>query len=388
VGSETQVHYSLDRGETWASLKLNMPTVAISDLVIKGNDLVVGTSGRSCWILDDLTPIRLFSPLPLGEGPGVKSEPRFFPITPTTRWRYHGENYALEDRLPGDNPAKGALLNYYLPTKPKEDVALEIFDEKGTLVQKLSSKKSDIVIDEDSPDVPWSIFKPTILPKEPGMNRVAWNLEMMGPTIIPGAKNDGGVPYRGPMVLPGTYTLMLRIDGKVLTQKVEVKIDPRFKGPSTDLAESHKLALQLRDDITKLSGIVIALQSARSQIKERVKVLDGNTKADGWIKQAKEVVAKLDALEEQLHNPKAEVTYDILAKKGGAKLYSQLGPLYDTVKDSDGPATQGMREVYADNAKELARLDGEWRRVLAEQIGRLNDEAKQLQQPAIIVPAK
>src|SRR5439155_3593003 len=97
------------------------------------------------------------------------------------------------------------------------------------------------------------------------------------------------------------------------------------------------------------------------------KALNGDAKAAGWIKQATGVVAKLDALEEQLHNPKAEVTYDILAKKGGAKLYSQLAPLYDAVKDADGPVTQGMREVYAENAKELARLDGEWQRLLAEQ---------------------
>src|SRR5207248_861485 len=115
------------------------------------------------------------------------------------------------------------------------------------------------------------------------------------------------------------------------------------------------------------------------------KALNGDNKAEAWIKQSKDVVAKLDALEEQLHNPKAEVTYDILAKKGGAKLYSQLAPLYDAVKDSDGPVTQGMREVYADNAKELARLEAIWRQLLAEDITQLNDQARTLGQPAILM---
>jgi hypothetical protein len=225
-----------------------------------------------------------------------------------------------------------------------------------------------------------------VLPKEEGLNRVAWNLEMNGPTIIPGAKNDAGTPYRGPVVLPGTYTLMLRVDGKVLTQKVEVKLDPRSKASPSDLADAHKLALQLRDDVTSLSNIVIALKSARGQIAERTKALNGDAKAAAWITQAKETVAKLDALEEQLHNPKAEVAYDILARKGGAKLYSQLAPLYDHVKDADGPVTQGMREVYAEDAKELSRLSEIWRSLVATEIARLNEQSRMLQQPAILVP--
>jgi hypothetical protein len=392
VGSETQVHISRNHGKSWHSLKLNMPTVAISDLHVKDNDLVVGTNGRSIWILDDLTPLRLMSWSIFGdEGPPdhVKIS-NFFPVQPTTRWRYHGENHAGEDRIPGDNPPKGALLTYYLPTKPKDELTLEIFDGKGILMQKLSSKKSDIDIDEDSPDVPWSIFKPTVLPKEPGINRVAWNLEMMGPKIIPGAKNDYGVPYRGPLVLPGTYTLKLRIDGKEMTQTVEVKPDPRVKLPRSELEESHRLAVQLRDDVTKLSNIVIALKSVRGQINERIKTLDSEPERQRgapWIKDAKDVVKKLDALEERLHNPKAQVTYDILAKKGGAKLYSQLVPLYNWVKDADGPVTQGMREVNAEYAKELARLSEAWRSLVAGELAQLNEQARKIEQPAIVVPS-
>ncbi|MBI2808090.1 MAG: glycosyl hydrolase [Planctomycetes bacterium] len=392
AGSETQVHCSHDHGKTWHSLKLNMPTVAISDLVVKDNDLVVGTNGRSIWILDDLTPIRQFSPSP-GLSAAKPGDPRFFGVQPTTRWRYHGENYALGERLPGTNPPKGAILNYYLPNKPKDDLMLEIFDAKASLIQKLSSKKPDVKIDEESPDVPWSIFKATVLPRDKGINRVAWNLEMMGPTIIPGAKNDAGVPHRGPLVLPGTYTLKLHVDGKVLTQNVEVRIDPRFPRKPAELEDAYQVALKLHADITKCSKIVIALQSVRRQINERVKTLASASEPERqrgapWTKQAKEVVSKLDALENELHNPKAEVTYDILAKKGGAKLYSQLAPLYDIVKDSDGPVTQGMREVYADNAKELARLEGRWLQLVAKDLTQLNEDARKLGQPTIVAPGR
>jgi hypothetical protein len=176
------------------------------------------------------------------------------------------------------------------------------------------------------------------------------------------------------------------VDGKELTQKVEVKLDPRVKTPLGELEAAQKLALRLREDISAVSQMVIALRSVRGQIKERAKALAGDAKAAGWLKDAEAVVKKFDELEEKLHNPKAEVTYDILAKKGGARLYSQLAPLYDAVKDTDGPVTQGMREVYADNAKELTRLTAAWRTLTTTEIARLNDEARKLQQPAILVP--
>jgi hypothetical protein len=76
-----------------------------------------------------------------------------------------------------------------------------------------------------------------------------------------------------------------------------------------------------------------------------------------------------------------------LATKGGAKLYSQLATLYDTVKDSDGPVTQGMREVHAENAKELSRLNSVWRALLADDIAHLNDQARTIGQSAIVIPS-
>ena len=185
--------------------------------------------------------------------------------------------------------------------------------------------------------------------------------------------------------MPGTYTLKLIIDGTVLTQKIAVKLDPRFKLTPDEIADAHRLALTIRGEISRVSEIVIALQSVRKQLNERAELSKDNAKAADWIKEAKSMVERLDRLEAELHNPKAKVTYDILAMKGGAKLYSQLAPLYDTVKDSDGPVTQGMREVHAGNAKELDRLAGEWR-ALGAGIARLNDIARTLGLPIVVTP--
>src|SRR5207244_4965433 len=82
IGTETGVSFSRDDGRTWLRLKLNLPTVAVSDLVIKDNDLVVGTSGRSIWILDDVTPIREWNP--------ERSEERRVGERVITRWSRSG----------------------------------------------------------------------------------------------------------------------------------------------------------------------------------------------------------------------------------------------------------------------------------------------------------
>ncbi len=379
AGSAHQVFYSRDGGKSWQSLRLNMPSVLISDLVVKGDDLVVGTNGRSIWILDDLTPVREWTAKP-------EKADHLFPVQPATRWRYHGENYAGEDRIPGENPPKGAILNYYLHRKPKGELLLEVFDADGRLVRKLTSKKEEPEQPDDTPDAPWAEYKPTVLPADAGLQRVAWDLHAGGPRIIPRAKNDAGTPHEGPMVLPGTYTLKLHVEGKVLTSKLDVRLDPRVKISPKALRERQRLAMEVSDDISRLSDVVVALRAVRSQVAARSEAIKDLPETAAWRAKAKKLAATLDALEDQLHNPRAEVTYDILAMKGGAKLYSQLVPLYFTLMESDAAVTQGIREAYAEHARELKRLADQWQELVQGPVAQLNEEARRL--PVIVVPEK
>jgi hypothetical protein len=92
-------------------------------------------------------------------------------------------------------------------------------------------------------------------------------------------------------------------------------------------------------------------------------------------------------LEEKLHNPKAQVSYDILAMKGGAKLYSQLIFLYNLLLESDGAPTQGVKDVYAEQAAELHKLEKEFDSLAGGDVARLNQEAKKIDVPGVLVPA-
>src|SRR5207249_1568993 len=147
-------------------------------LVVQGNDLVVGTNGRSIYVLDDVTPLRQWSPT-------LEGKPYLFPVQPALRWRYSDSGYQPDDRHPGVDPPKGAIIHYYLPHKPKDEVVLEILDAKGSPVQKFTSKKAEPPENKDDPDASEPVFKPTVLPKEPGIERVAWDLRSFGPAIIP-----------------------------------------------------------------------------------------------------------------------------------------------------------------------------------------------------------
>ncbi len=128
VGTERGVVFSTDDGKTWQSLQLNLPTVPVHDLIVKDDDLVVGSHGRSLWIFDDLTPIRTF-------GPAMANKPAdLLPPLTATRWRLHGTIGAVGR---GENPPSGAIIHLWLKEKPKAKPKLEILDADGKLVRTL-----------------------------------------------------------------------------------------------------------------------------------------------------------------------------------------------------------------------------------------------------------
>jgi len=138
--------------------------------------------------------------------------------------------------------------------------------------------------------------------------------------------------------------------------------------------------------MTKLSTTVERLRAIRKQLADRNELLKDNAEAADLVKASKEFIAKLDALEAKLHNPKAEVSYDILAQKGGAKLYSQLVWLYEQIVDSDGAPAQGIKDVYAEQVGLLEKLELEFKGLLTGDLANLNDKAKKLDVPGVIVP--
>src|SRR5262249_42072176 len=300
--------------------------------------------------------------------------------------------------------------------KPKGDITLKVLDAKGGVVTTLSSKPEPEEKDDEG-EYPTEKYKKTVLPTEAGLHRVVWDLRYEGAEVIKGAKVDSGEPRRGPLVSPGTYTLELTVAGETLRANVEVRHDMRTVPGSVltkwkelagaaratefeeflrqnkpfpftvALDEELKLALRIRDDISRLAGTVEQLRSVRGQLLARNELLKEDAKAKPLVQASKDLLPKLDELEGKLHNPKARVSYDILAQKGGAKLYSQLVWLFELIKDSDGAPTQGLREVYAEQSRLLGEYVGEWQALRTGELGKLNELARKLELPGVIVPA-
>ncbi len=379
VGSERGVAMSSDDGVTWQPLRLNLPTAAVHDLHVKDNDLVVGTMGRSIWILDDITPLRELTPSASDD-----KSPKLLPIQPATRWRLSG-GFPYTGRGAGENPPYGAIIHYRIGKKPAKPATLEIRDAQNKLVVAFTAKDDEDKDDDDDGSLDFDLKEPKrLIPHEPDeLHRFVWDLTRPGAAFIPKAQLDSGDPTSGALVAPGEYTVKLIVDGQTLSQRLTVNPDPR--GPA-DLTESQEFADKVRGDFHALVETVRQLRAVRKQLADRNELLDGIEKAAPLVKASRELIAKLESLEEKLHNPKARVPYDIFALKGGAKLYSQYAFLFSVVNDNDGPPTQGMRDVYKAISSELNELTGEFKTLTTGDLAKLNEQAKSLDVPTILVP--
>ena len=385
LGMERGVAFSKDDGATWSGLKLNLPTVAVHDLAVKDNSLVVGTHGRSAWILDDLSVVRELSEVDTAKAVHLFSAPD------AVRWAWHGG--ARLTRRAGENPPPGAFLYYWLkeePKKPKEEIQIEILDANGTLVRKMTSSEqeptgfSEYVTDEKE------LLKKRSLPKKKGVQRAVWDLNWEGAELIQGGILDIGYPLIGPTAIPGTYTVRLTVAGQpkiTETTTLNVLPDPRSTLSQEELAEQLRFSLEVREAITHLTRTAEQLRSVRRQLAARNDLLKKDTKAADLIKSSEELLKKIDGVEDRLHNPKAEIAYDVLAMKGGAMLYSRLSPLFEFAKTGDGPPTQGMKNVFAAIKKDLDGQDSEWQALINGDLARLNEQAAALDLPKIYVPA-
>jgi photosystem II stability/assembly factor-like uncharacterized protein len=378
AGTERGVSFSTDEGASWQPLKLGLPTVAVHDIRVAGNDLVVGTHGRSIWIFDDLTPIREMAP-------AIRSrDVHLFAPVRTIAWRWHSADAVGPS--PGKNPPRGAIVNYYLRQKPKDPIRLEILDAGGTVVRTLRSTPEPPEYAPDDPDEPTEPPEPAA-PADSGVQRAVWDLRHDPPKKAKPAKLDFGWPDFGPDALPGTYTLRLVVDGRTYTEQLTLDPDPRVRIAPADREAQLRFGLEVRDQISRLTRLIEDVRSLRRQVAVRAEAWRAAPKGEPLAAASQALVARLDSLEATMHNPEAQVVYDILARQGGTKLYSRITPLYIWAVSGDGAPTQGSREVYAGQKRELDGLDGALRALVANDVAALNRRARELELGDIAVPA-
>ena len=375
AGTERGVYVSFDDGAQWQPLQLNLPVSPIRDLVIHGDDLVAATHGRSFWILDDITPLRQLTPH------NEKAEVILFKPEPAVRLHYPEQ---VDKRRPvGENPPKGALIDYYFATKPKEEVTIDILDAQGQVVRHLSSKAKKTY--EQPPEWPDQVVPKLTIPAEAGMNRYGWDLRYEPPVKIPGAFYQGLGP-EGPLAVPGTYQVKLTAGSFTQTVPLELRLDPRLKKVTVaDLQKEFDLLMKLRDSNN-------ALHTAVNQIRELRGNLETLKKWAGDSSQAKEVVAAADALDKKM-TPIEEQLIQVKMKssEGNLKYPNELNQglaiLTSTVEYADAAPTQPQDEVYEMlNTKLQAQLKA-LHEVFSHDLPALNELMHKTGVPELTVPA-
>ena len=188
--------------------------------------------------------------------------------------------------------------------------------------------------------------------------------------------------------MPGPYTVRLTVDGKMQNAPLQVVADPRGGFSQSELEAQLAHALRVRNDVSKVTELVNHLRSVKEQLRSRAKALEDRKSESGvadLLKSSETAIKNADALEDKLHNPTAEVVYDILAMRGGTRLYSRLAPLQMWAIEADGPPTSGMMQVLEVQEKELANLERQTRDFIEEEVGTLNDAATRLGLSFVVV---
>jgi photosystem II stability/assembly factor-like uncharacterized protein len=237
AGTEREVVFSVDDGDHWQSLRMNMPATSIRDLVVKEDDLVIGTHGRSIWILDNISPLRQ-----LAEALRSTSPFLFTPARATrVRWNMFSDTPLPPEEPTGENPPDGATIDYYLP-RSANSVAIEILGGGGEVIRRYASTDEAERIDPDSLPYPTYWIRPhQALATGAGHHRFVWDLRYAPPrgsqrthSIAAVYRNTPSGPA-GPFVHPGSYTVRLTVDGVVRNRTLELRLDPRVKIAPGDL---------------------------------------------------------------------------------------------------------------------------------------------------------
>jgi len=346
AATETGVFVSFDSGSHWQSLQLNLPRSPVHDLVVRNDDLVIATHGRSFWILDDVTPLRQVK--------AAAAASDVFLYQPEVAYRLHYPDQVDARPPAGQNPPPGVVIDYYLGSLPSGPLTLDIVDSSGKTVRHLTSVKPRQA--EQPPEWPDEVHPATTLSVNLGMNRFVWDLRYDDPVQIPGAFYAGLAP-RGPIVLPGEYTLNLKYNGETHTTRLTIQADPRVKQSLAGLEKKFALSMQVYHDQDALHRAVNEIRQFKADVENQQKDTESSRHSAALISEGKSLVRKASEIEAVLmqvniKGSEANLNYPGMLNE---QIYSFAGLLDDA---DTAPNAQEM-EIYAGfHSKLAAQLTG------------------------------
>lgn len=303
AGTETGVYVSWNGGLAWQPLQLNLPVTPITDLMIKHGDLIVATSGRSFWILDDLgllqqvnvadESFKVYKPEPayIGNwGSGLNST---------------DEEYDGTDDFNGVNPANGVVIYYYLPKLADSvEVKMEIKDAAGKTIRVLSSKK-----DPDYRRYPGGPPAESTVSKSKGLNRFVWDMRHPIMKGVPTAYLEAS--FRGHKASPGDYSVTISYLDK--TSKVDFKIQPNplYETTPENYKEYDAFMTTVEANLNDMHDKINKIFRMREQLEEVTSTMGDETKYVTLKKEGSELIKKMKTWDEDMVQRKSKAYDDV-----------------------------------------------------------------------------
>jgi hypothetical protein len=250
-----------------------MPATSVRDIIIKNDDLVAATHGRGFWILDDITPLRQFDAKTTGKNAFLFKPEKAYRV----RWSMNSDTPLPPDEPAGQNPPDGAVVDYYLLAAATGPVILEVRDAQGKVVRSYSSA-DEVAQDNSKLNIPtYWVRPPQRLSADAGVHRFLWDMHYAPVKGMPPQYPIAAVWHNtapaptSPWVMPGSYTVVLKVGGHEFTQPLTVTMDPRVKTASADLERQFSLSKAVYDELMAVQEVVDRVESLRAQIAERKK---------------------------------------------------------------------------------------------------------------------
>jgi len=376
AGTEGSIFVSFNDGDHWQPLQLNLPHTSMRDLTIHGDDLIVGTHGRSFWILDDITPLRQMS-VEIAKASVTLYRPqeaiRF-------RWNRNTDTPLPPDTPAGKNPPDGAIVDYYLAEASSQPVTLEIRDRDDHLVRRYSSADKPEPLEKIAAANPIPMYwvRPQqILSAAKGMHRFIWDMHYPAPGSlnhefpISAIVHDTPQLPLGSWAMPGQYSVKLTVDGKSYTQPLAVRLDPRIKTSEADLRKQFEMEAGIVEGMNETFEDLQQVRSLRPQITARAE------KAKGALADS---LTALDKQMVQLEGASQGAFFGVPPSgkqpENLSTLNQHFGQLLAVVDSADaGPTTQAS-VVYLQLEDALGSLLAQWKKVLESELPSLNASLK------------